>query len=294
MTLSANIKSSVQKMVDQFFDSRELHNENLVIVLFRSNRDVDAEKTRCTEYTKDLLEQINGSTISVFDEQKLVYEYIRDKVQQQQQILLFIYDNEQISLNDLRENMNIFIIPLDYNKMVYDQHQFDSDIRKTVRFFNRQQIKLNYLFTNEQEKYHQEQNSVRYITKDSASFLWFQILFDILKRMPTTTESAKNEMLDKCRQYYKDNLRQLEKIENFQREYKSSDDAIRWYTAESFLYLSVNNALRSENIDELYTYRFYIVDLCTQLSSIYKQQRQLKHDQSELVVYRGQFMTYDE
>ncbi|CAF1434998.1 unnamed protein product, partial [Didymodactylos carnosus] len=27
---------------------------------------------------------------------------------------------------------------------------------------------------------------------------------------------------------------------------------------------------------------------------IYKQQRQLKHDQSELVVYRGQFMTYDE
>ncbi|CAF1323725.1 unnamed protein product [Rotaria sordida] len=279
-------------MVDQFCSSKELHDESPIIILLSNNHDNDPEKARSIEYTKNLLEQVNESTINVFDNPKLFYEYIRDK--REKQILLFIDDNEQIPLDNLNENINIFIIRLDYNKITHDQQQFKCDIRKTVRLFSRQQIKLNYLFLDEEDKHNQEQNTVRYITKDSASFLWFQLLVSILKRMPTNTESAKNEMLDECRRYYKDNLVQLEKIQNFQCEYKSSDEAIFWYTSESFLYLSINRALRSENIDELYTYRFFIIDLCTQLSSIYKQQRQLKHDQKKLIVYRGQFMCYDE
>lgn len=86
----------------------------------------------------------------------------------------------------------------------------------------------------------------------------------------------------------------MENIKTFQREYKSSDDAVYWYTKESFLYLSVNRALRSENIDELYIHRFFITDLCAQLLRIYKQQEQLKHGQDKSIVYRGQFMYHAE
>ncbi|CAF1451444.1 unnamed protein product, partial [Rotaria sordida] len=257
-------------MVDQFCSSKELHDKNPILILLSNGHSYDLQKTRSTEYTKYLLEQ------------------------EQQQLLLFIDDSDRISLDNLNENINIFIIRLDYSKIIHDEQQFKCDIRKTIRLFSRQQVKLMYLSIDEEDKHNQEQNTVRYITKDSASFLWFQLLVSILKRMPTNTESAKNEMLNECRRYYKDNLVQLEKIQNFQREYKSSDEAIFWYTSESFLYLSINRALRSENIDELYTYRFFIIDLCTQLSSIYKQQRQLKHDQKKLIVYRGQFMCYDE
>ncbi|CAF4393774.1 unnamed protein product [Rotaria sp. Silwood2] len=186
------------------------------------------------------------------------------------------------------------IISLDYRKIIYDQQQFICDIRKNIRLFSRQHIKLMYLSIDKEDKCDREQNTVRHITKDSASFLWFQLIVDILKHMPTNTESAISEMLDECRRYYKDNLVQLEKIQRFQSEYKGSDDAIFWYTSESFLYMSINRALRSENIDELYTDRFFIIDLCTQLSSIYKQQRQWDHDKKKLNVYRGQVMCYDE
>ncbi|CAF1576832.1 unnamed protein product [Didymodactylos carnosus] len=104
------------------------------------------------------------------------------------------------------------------------------------------------------------------------------------------TENAKNDMLNKCIEYCKESQKQLRKTEEFRQAY-NANDAIRWYTDESFLYQRVNRALRSEDIDELYTYRFYIIDLCTQLSKEY-QQNLNKHQMLKL--YRGQLMSNEE
>jgi hypothetical protein len=39
------------------------------------------------------------------------------------------------------------------------------------------------------------------------------------------------------------------------------DQAIQWYTAEYFLYKLLNKAIRTEGIELLYAFRFYLIDL---------------------------------
>jgi hypothetical protein len=129
-------------------------------------------------------------------------------------------------------------------------------------------------------------------TRNSASALWFQLLLDLLKKLPHT-DQAKNEMLDKCTEYYQSNSSEFKKIAKFRECYEASK-AIEWYTAECFLYKLLNKALRSEDIDLLYLFRFYIVDLCSQLENEHKKQFQLNDNKDELIVYRGQILSSDE
>ncbi|CAF1685930.1 unnamed protein product, partial [Didymodactylos carnosus] len=74
----------------------------------------------------------------------------------------------------------------------------------------------------------------------------------------------KNDMLDEARLFYKENDYELKIISEFDENY-ISNDAIRWYTRESFLYRLLNKALRTENIDIIFKFRFFIVDLYNQL-----------------------------
>ena len=53
-----------------------------------------------------------------------------------------------------------------------------------------------------------KQKSIRDLTKESASFLWNQLLIDVLRKMPTD-DQAKNEMLDYCCAYYQNNREEL-------------------------------------------------------------------------------------
>ncbi|CAF1515965.1 unnamed protein product [Didymodactylos carnosus] len=94
--------------------------------------------------------------------------------------------------------------------------------------------------------------TTRDLTKKQASFLWFEMLIEALvntseHQKPSTSE-AKNQMLNECRSYYKDNKTELIKIEQFHNCY-SPDQVIKWYTKQSFVHRLVNKALRTENID---------------------------------------------
>ncbi|CAF4655060.1 unnamed protein product, partial [Rotaria sp. Silwood2] len=115
--------------------------------------------------------------------------------------------------------------------------------------------------------YNEKQKSTRDLSRESAEFLWFQMLKDVLLKLPQTLH-AKEEMLSKCRDYYHQNKRQLENIDKFEQTYAPTK-AIEWYTSITFIYKQVNQALRTENIDLLYLFRFYIVDLCNMLRQEY-------------------------
>ncbi len=71
----------------------------------------------------------------------------------------------------------------------------------------------------------------------------------------------------------------------FENEY-SADKALWWYTRDAFLYRMLNKALRVQNIDLLFLFRFVIGDMY----------RQLKQNQCQLTVrvYRGQVISNDE
>ncbi|CAF2073352.1 unnamed protein product [Rotaria magnacalcarata] len=163
-------------------------------------------------------------------------------------------------------------------------HDFDklfAEITKQVELILLQLVAFNL--------FEQKQRTTKDLTKESASFLWFQVLVDALKKMPKNKNSFKS-MLTMCKNYYNTQKKHLDEIAEFERDYKVSD-AVKWYTKESFLYRLLNKALRTEDVTSLYLFRTFIVDLSSQLEMEFEKMK-LKED--ELIVYRGQQMSESE
>ena len=72
---------------------------------------------------------------------------------------------------------------------------------------------------------------------------------------------------------------------NFKTSYVSSN-AIWWYTRESFVYKTLNSALRKQTIHMMFLYRSFIFDLCEQLAEY--------QAKIELKVYRSQLISMKE
>jgi len=139
---------------------------------------------------------------------------------------------------------------------------------------------------------YEKQKPTRDLSKESASFLWFQLFKDVLLRMPRS-EEAKREMIEQCRQYYRGNTEELRNIDEFSRTY-TEKDTIQWYTKQCFIYRLCNKALRTEDIELLYIFRYYIQDLCKHLSIEHKIFRTKSINQPILTLYRGSKLTKDE
>ena len=135
----------------------------------------------------------------------------------------------------------------------------------------------------------QSQKTMRDVTTEAASFMWSQILLDVLKDIPSSEQTTK-DMLDMCADYYRDNTSQLALIEEFRSTYRPHE-AIRWYTRDTFLYRRLNAALRTEDIDALILFRPFIVDLCRQIED---EQRVHPFSTPTITVYHGQRMTMEE
>ncbi|UJR31907.1 hypothetical protein I4U23_019381 [Adineta vaga] len=115
-------------------------------------------------------------------------------------------------------------------------------------------------------------------------FIHYQILTDVLLRMKITNEDF-YELMCLCRSEINNDQDELKILHEFQETY-SSTQALWWYTRESFVYLLLNLALRFQDIDLLYLFRFFICDLQNQLK-IYQCTESIR-------VYRGQYMSEEE
>jgi tetratricopeptide (TPR) repeat protein len=134
------------------------------------------------------------------------------------------------------------------------------------------------IFSNYQEK------SIRNLTtSENALFIWYQLLIDVLLRIPTSNQNAKIDLIKFSREYYEGNEKEQEKINEFDQYYQSKK-AIFWYTRDCFLFRLLNQAFRTEDIDNIFKFRFFIVDLYQQLLDLHSSQ----HFPSKLTVYRGQ------
>lgn len=87
-------------------------------------------------------------------------------------------------------------------------------------------------------------------------------------------------MYNRFRTLYRRDIKELEKIDEFENTY-CPDDAIKWYTKDSFLYRIINQSLRTENTNELITFSPYIADLCRAVRAL-----QTKADKA-VTFYRG-------
>jgi len=78
---------------------------------------------------------------------------------------------------------------------------------------------------------------------------------------------AKRQILAEFRAYHRGNPRVLLMIDEFRRTYRSTD-AIHWYTKPCFLHQLINQALRSEDILAMYTFRYFIIDMCARIEEM--------------------------
>ncbi|CAF3513860.1 unnamed protein product [Rotaria sp. Silwood1] len=101
-----------------------------------------------------------------------------------------------------------------------------------------------------------------------------------------STPTDKNELVSLCKEQYKKYTTELRNVHEFEQHYSSDEAALRWYTRPSFVYRVLNKALRTQNIELLFLFRFFIHDIGRQL----EQHRAL----SPLHIYRGQLMSTDE
>ena len=122
----------------------------------------------------------------------------------------------------------------------------------------------------------------------NALFLYFQLFIDVLLNMSKKEHSptnAKKDLISICKENYQDNDSELNIIDEFDRDYQK-DKAIWWYTRESCFYRLLNRALRFQDLHILFSMRFFITDLYSQLTD--------EHKKLAVQVYRGQAISVEE
>ncbi|CAF1424071.1 unnamed protein product [Adineta steineri] len=164
---------------------------------------------------------------------------------------LFIYSSSSSSSSSVvNQNEHSYIINL-----CRDKKELMNSIQKSYEALDKQLGTFTI--------YNKEEKFMRDLSKDGGSFLYFQLFLNLLKYLPKTDE-ARNCMIRICRNYYRGNFNELKNIEEFDRTYRSID-AITWYTKDIFISKFINKIFRTENVDVLSQFSFYINDLSEQL-----------------------------
>lgn len=104
--------------------------------------------------------------------------------------------------------------------------------------------------------------------EQQPTFVYSELLRHVLLHLPHN-DASKQELFA----HIKESVRQSNSYsktlgEKFEETY-TAEQAISWYTEPSFLYWQLNQALREQDINYLYSIRHYLVDLHNQLKNLH-------------------------
>ena len=120
------------------------------------------------------------------------------------------------------------------------------------------------------------------------SFMYTRLLKEILLDFEYNEQSMK-ELINYCRILYSNNDRQLDIIDELERDYQTKTP-IWWYTRECFLYSMLNRALRKQEVEIIIKMGFFLKDLHQKLRELQYEQN-IARDTPTFTVYRGQGMS---
>jgi hypothetical protein len=268
------------------------HYKDLVLIWLDEKIDVDLENTI---QMKNLLEQINEHT-QMFSKREEFFNYLSSVTNQ----IIFLIISGQVSINVLpliADNQHIHAVYIfciedyrykdsinDYSKLrgvFIDHKNLIQEIHRDIRIYMEQLMKFNLLNT-------EEQKSIIDLSLESSEFLWCYVVKDVLVNIDTIND-AKKIMIDYCRTEYKTNSAMLKQIDDFEENYKP-EDAIQWYTKDSFLYRLLNKLIRTENINALFKFKFFITDLSLELKQKWENDYGPNYCES-VKLYRGAELT---
>ena len=243
---------------------------------------LDEDLNACLTIHSDL-----QSCVTQIESLPKMYIYCITSVADAHEILPLIHQMRQIDsvfvLSHADENVEDLLEK--YSKIIpclSDQKALTNSIREHIQLAQRQKLVFSF--------YNQHKKTTRQLSKESALFLWFQLLKNALLNFPIDDTKAKDDLVNFLRQRYRNNNKQIKLIDEFAEKYQAND-AIHWYTGQPFLYRHVNKALRTEDVDQLFTFRRFIGDLSKQLLSEYKALREYA---PSVTLYRGTRILNDE
>jgi hypothetical protein len=106
-------------------------------------------------------------------------------------------------------------------------------------------------------------------------------------------DCSRQRFIDELTIYYKDQEHKLKVLKNFKQNY-NGENAIEWYTKDTFIYSLLNSALRQHKIKLLFLYGFFLQDLHQQLVKENDKFRQKNLENPKLTLYRGQRISRSE
>lgn len=139
---------------------------------------------------------------------------------------------------------------------------------------------------------------IEYSSTDlNGTFLFSQLFLDILLRVKSSSND-KDKFVSACAKKYKDSTQQMKFLQEFNINYREND-ALEWYACAYFIFLPLNKALRVQDIDFLFLFRFFIRDLKNELEKrkcdypvqVYRGQLMSKRELSHLEELAGQFIS---
>ncbi|CAF3355631.1 unnamed protein product [Rotaria sp. Silwood2] len=159
------------------------------------------------------------------------------------------------------------------------------DVSDGLICFSQEESGLNILPSNV------ESTKIKNLDAETQRFAIRQLLIELLHRYPCTSEAIQ-DFLAFCRSTCKDDPVRLNQIRKFENDYRS-EQAIWWYTKDTFIFRVLNQTLRCCNLSEMFKIRSYITDLYLELKRLYFVQLPMPLC-SILRLYRGKVIPKEE
>ena len=261
--------------------------EDLILIWLDSHTDSGSHKDEITHKLKSCI-----SHLRTFSDPDQCVDYITRFAPTAQKIILIVSPTigEIIIplIGDLPQLISIHVFCyIDQSKpffvhaeIFFSIDQLVHQLTKDAKMFVEQAVTSTII-------YNDEKTFRNLSTKtDNVAITWSKYLIQKLLTVPGKKYRGRNDILNELGLQYKDDSRYQDEIKKFGATYESKD-AIQWYTKGSFLYRILNQAFRTENIDLIYRYRFFFVDLYKNIERLHvEQQETLLKDVK--VLYRGQ------
>lgn len=230
-----------------------------------------------------------------FHSQEHCKRFIRE-VKSERKILLILTEFDSLSVfHDFIQIQSIYLLlkkkrsfstihSENYPKLVdqfIDIDELIARLRKDILLTYRTDLPIRISSINETTT----EQSLISLQRNSIMLFWNQLLVHyLINCSKNDINHLKQIMVEQCRIEYANDRRELYKINDFEKNC-SDKNILQWYTKDSFVYRLLNKAFRTQNIQLICKFQYFLIVL-------YKKFRDLANQQTNdpLIVYRGQVL----
>ncbi|CAF0884186.1 unnamed protein product [Rotaria sordida] len=299
---SSHLTSPPSSPIESASTIKTTHFETFILVWLDPNVDTNAENVQTQERLRKIL-----TCLITFDTVDACEQWLK-KCCSDEKILFIVsgaYGQEIIpKIHHLQAIISIYIYCLDIDRnKIWAQNfaKIRNIISSTDTLLHELSLDQINLESLEDSKalniYKHEQQQVYSHDTKIVSFVCYQLLLEILiSPNYITQQGTYYELIHTLRQYSSDDKYGSKLINEFQKTY-NSNKAISWLTRDTPLSRFINKALREQDIHMLFTLRFLLVDIHSQLTTyqarslhVYKLQLMLKNEMENIRANQGQLL----